>query len=321
MKLNRLGKTGIEVSTLSFGASALGGVFREVDEAEGIAAVEAAMEAGINYFDVAPAYGATRSETVLGKALKGVPRDRYRLSTKAGKYTEPGSYGADIFDYTEAGMRAGLEKSMERLGVDYLDIVHLHDFEYQRERHADVAFAEGFPALATFKEEGLIGAVSAGIYPLKLWERVIAEAPVDAILLHNHYCLNDTRGLELVPLCEEKDIGIINASPFSSGLLTGGKIADWHPADEADRRVFGEAARHCEERGTPIAKLAFQFASQETPFPTTMFSTSRTSSVQRNLEWFAEPYDPDLLAEVQGILEPVMNKQWDYDAGIERMEK
>jgi L-galactose dehydrogenase len=116
MKLNRLGKTGIEVSTLSFGASALGGVFREVDEAEGIAAVEAAMEAGINYFDVAPAYGATRSETVLGKALQGVPRDRYRLSTKAGKYTEPGSYGADIFDYTEAGMRAGLEKSMERLG-------------------------------------------------------------------------------------------------------------------------------------------------------------------------------------------------------------
>ena len=319
MKTNRLGKAGIDVSALSFGASALGGVFREVDEAEGIRAVEAALAAGINYFDVAPAYGATRSETVLGKALRGVPRDRYRLSTKAGKYTSPGSYGDDVFDYTENGIRAGLEQSMERLGVDYLDIVHLHDFEYQRRIHVEAAFAEGFPALLALKLEGTIGAVGAGIYPLDVWERVVREAPVDAIMLHNHYCLNDTRGLELVPLCREKDIGIINASPFGSGLLTGGPVADWHPANEAERKVFADAARHCEARGTSIAKLAFQFASQNTPFPTTLFSTSRVSSVRRNLEWFAEPYDPALLAEVQRILAPVMNRQWDYDAGIERM--
>lgn len=321
MKKNRLGKAGIEVSALSFGASALGGVFHQVDEAEGIRAVEAAMEAGINYFDVAPAYGATRSEQVLGKALQGVSRERYFLSTKAGKYTNPGAYGEDLFDYTEAGMRRGLEASMERLGVDYLDIVHLHDFEYQRLAHVEAAFSEGFPALARFKAEGWIGAVSAGIYPLDLWKRVIEEAPVDAILMHNHYCLNDTRGLELVPLCREKNIGIINASPFSSGLLTGGAIADWHPADQADRGIFAEAARFCEERGTTIAKLAFQFASQQPHFPTTMFSTSRTSSVARNIEWFQEPYDPELLAGVQRILEPVMNKQWDYDAGVERMKE
>ena len=219
------GKTNLRVSRLSFGASALGGVFRDIDEGDGIRAVHAALDAGINYFDVAPAYGGTVAEQVLGKALKGIPRDRYILSTKAGKYTAPGAYGADELDYSEARIRHGLDESMTRLGVDHIDIVHLHDFEYQHRSKTDWAFSDGFPALVKLKEEGRIGAVSAGIYPLDLWQRVIAEAPVDAILTHNHYCINDTRGLELIDPCREKNIGTINASPFASGLLTGGTIA------------------------------------------------------------------------------------------------
>ena len=115
MDYSTLGKTGLKVSRLSFGASALGGVFRNIDEKDGIAAVHEAMEEGIDYFDVAPAYGGTVSETVLGKALRGIPRERYVLSTKAGKYTEPGSYGKDELNYSEARMRKGLEESMERL--------------------------------------------------------------------------------------------------------------------------------------------------------------------------------------------------------------
>ena len=174
-----LGKTGLKVSSLSFGASALGSVFREIDEEEGIRAVHAALDAGINYFDVAPAYGGTVAETVLGKALRGIPRDRYFLSTKAGKYTDPGAYGEDVLDYSEARMRQGLDESMERLGVDYIDIVHLHDFEYQRFAKTESAFVEGFPALLAFKEEGRIGSVSAGIYPMELWYRVVEEAPVE----------------------------------------------------------------------------------------------------------------------------------------------
>jgi len=319
MDCRELGKTGLMVSQLSFGASALGGVYGKVDEEEGIRAVHMALDAGINYFDVAPAYGGTVAESVLGKALRGIPRDRYFLSTKAGKYTAPGAYGADELNYSETRIRSGLDESMQRLGVDYLDIVHLHDFEYQRGAKTASAFAEGFPALAKLKEQGRIGAVSAGIYPMDLWFRVVAEAPVDAILMHNHYCLNDTRGLELVPACGEKGIGIINASPFGSGVLTGGPVADWHPADADDRAVFAAAARFCGEAGTSIAKLAFQFATQDHPFPTTMFSSSRTASVRRNLEWYREPIDRNLLADVRKILAPVIDKQWDYDAGVERL--
>ena len=316
-----LGRTGLKVSRLSFGASALGGVFRDIDESDGIRAVHAALDAGINYFDVAPAYGGTVAETLLGKALKGISRDRYFLSTKAGKYTAPGSYGTDLLDYSSSRIRAGLEESMQRLGVDYIDIVHLHDFEYQGGAETERAFAEGFPTLVALKQEGRIGAVSAGIYPLDLWQRVIAEAPVDAILSHNHYCLNDTRGLELVDPCRAKNIGMINASPFASGLLTGGKVADWHPANTAERAIFAEAAAFCVRQGSSIAKLAFQFACQQSPFHTTMFSTARSTSLQRNLAWYGESYDASLLAEVRRILSPVMNKQWDYDAGVEKLEK
>jgi aryl-alcohol dehydrogenase-like predicted oxidoreductase len=319
MDYTTLGKTGLNVSRLSFGASALGGVFREIDESDGIRAVHAALDAGINYFDVAPAYGGTVAETVLGKALKGIARDRYFLSTKAGKYTQPGAYGSDELNYSSARIRAGLEESMQRLGVDYIDIVHLHDFEYQGGSKTEWAFTEGFPTLVALKEEGRIGNVSAGIYPLDLWQRVIAEAPVDAILTHNHYCLNDTRGLELVEPCRAKNIGMINASPFASGLLTGGKVADWHPANPAERALFAEAAAFCEKQGSSIAKLAFQFSCQNTPFHTTMFSTARTSSLQRNLEWYGEPYDAALLAEVRKILTPVMDQQWNYDAGVDRL--
>jgi aryl-alcohol dehydrogenase-like predicted oxidoreductase len=321
MDYTTLGKTGLNVSRLSFGASALGGVFRDIDEADGIRAVHAALDAGINYFDVAPAYGGTVAEIVLGKALKGIPRNRYFLSTKAGKYTQPGSYGSDVLDYSEAKIRSGLEESMARLGVDHVDIIHLHDFDYQQRTKTDWAFAEGFPTLVKLKEEGRIGAVSAGIYPLDLWQRVIAEAPVDAILTHNHYCINDTRGTELVEPCRAKNIGMINASPFGSGVLTGGKVADWHPANAEERALFAKAAAFCEAQGSSIAKLAFQFACQQSPFHTTMFSTARTASLERNLAWHGEPYDTGLLEEVREILAPVLDKQWNYDAGVDRLKE
>ena len=320
MKYNPLGNTGLNVSRLSFGASALGGVYGQVDEAEGIRAVHTALDLGINYFDVAPAYGGTVAETVLGKALKGIPRDRYFLSTKVGKYTQPGGYGSDVFNYSRTRIRASLDESARRLGTDYFDIIHLHDFEYQQRCHTEWALTEGVETLLELKKEGRIGNVSFGIYPMDLWHRVFDTLPVDAALVHNHYTLSDTRALELLPLAKQKGIGIINASPFSSGLLTGRGAPSWHPASQADRQLFAAAAAWCERRGTPINKLAFQFSSQNPEFPTTLFSTTRRSSVVSNLAWHEEPYDPGLLKEVRQILAPVMNKQWDYDAGVDRVQ-
>ena len=312
MNYNELGSTGLSVSELSFGASSLGGVFHEVDETEAVKAVYRALEAGINYIDVSPAYGGTKAEQVLGRALKGVPRRQYYLSTKVGKYTDPRSYGSDTFDYTAERIRRSIGESMERLGVEYFDIVYLHDFDYEDQAHAESAITEGYLTLRELKNEGRIGNVGAGIYAMDLWKRFLLQTDPDVLLVHNHLCLNDIRLLELLPLAKSKGVGIVNASPFGSGLLTDRGAPDWHPITREQRALFSQAATLCSERGTSLAKLALQFSSQHHEVPTTLFSTARVSSVDRNLQWYSEPCDYGLVAEVQCILEPVMNLQWAY---------
>jgi L-galactose dehydrogenase len=310
MKYNRLGKTNITVSALSFGASSLGGVFHDVDESEAIATVKAALDAGINYFDVAPAYGATRSETVLGKALKRVDRSSYYLSTKVGKYTAPGAYGEDTLDYSRARIRSSLDESAARLGTDYFDMIYIHDIEYQNRSHTECAMTEGFAAVLELIREGRVGGVGFGIYPIDLWQRILKDMPVDAVLIHNHYCLNDDRLLELLPLAQKNDVGLVNASPYASGLLTDRGPADWHPATAEDRAVFRKAADFCRAHGTSISKIAFQFASQNLHIPTTMFSTANRESLKRSLQWYEEPIEHGMVAELREILSPVHNKDW-----------
>ncbi len=310
MKSNNLGNSGLTVSALSLGASSLGGVFHDVDENEAIATVKAALEAGITYFDVAPAYGGTRSETVLGKGLKGIDRSRYVLSTKVGKYTDPNQYGNDTHDYSRDRIRRSLDESGERLGVDYFDIIHIHDIEYQDRKYTEWALTEGFDAVQELKREGRVGAVSFGIYPIDLWERIFLTLPVDAALVHNHYCLNDTRLLDLLPIAQEHGIGIINASPYASGLLTDRGPADWHPAGPDERAVFRKAAEFCRAEGTSISQVAFQFSSQNLDIPTTMFSTANRRSLARSLDWYEQPVDTGLVEKVRAILQPVTNEDW-----------
>ena len=312
MEYSTLGRTGLNVSRLSFGASSLGGVFHQVEETDAIRAVHLALDCGINYFDVAPAYGGTRAETVLGKALKGIPRERYFLSTKVGKYTSPGKYGDDVLNYSEARTRASLKESAARLGTDFFDLLHLHDFEYQDRKHTEWALEEGLTTLHALKREGRIGAVSCGIYPMDLWHRIFRNYEIDAALTHNHYCLNDTRLMELLPRATEKKIGIINGSPFASGLLTDRGPAEWHPAPPEARAVFKKAAEYCRKKGTSISKLALQFSSQNPDIPTTMFSSANPESVKQSVKWHEEPLDAALLVEVLQILTPVRDKDWNY---------
>jgi len=307
-----LGKTGLKVSRLSLGASALGGVYGPADEGQAVQAVHAALDCGINYFDVAPAYGGTLAETVLGKALAGIPRSRYFLSTKVGKYTYSGSYGGDTLDYSRQRIRASLEASASRLGTDYFDIIHIHDIEYQGRRHTEWALGEGYEAVCELKKEGRAGAVSFGIYPVDLWERILGSLEIDAALVHNHYCLNDTRLLDLLPRAREKQIGVINGSPFASALLTEQGPAAWHPALPEDRAVFRKAVNFCRAQGASLSRLALQFAISHPDIPTTLFSAADPELVTRNMRWSEEPLDMDLFQAVRQILMPVRNKDWNY---------
>lgn len=305
-----LGCSGLRVSRIGLGCSALGGVFGEVQERTAIATVLAALDASINLFDTAPAYGATRSEAVLGKALRGVERSHFVLSTKAGKWTS--ADGKDTFDYSEHAIRRSVDESRDRLGVDHLDIVHLHDFDYEGGRHFAQALDEGFPTLHALKSEGVIGAVGAGIYFMAAWKRVLTSVDLDVIVLHNHHTLCDIRAYELLPALGRLGIGVINAAPLASGLLTGLEPPTWHPAPASAREVLRQAAERAEELGTTLPRLALSFSASEERLPVTLFSCRSPEELRQGIEWLSEEPDPATTLAVQQVLEPIMNVQWPY---------
>jgi len=301
MEYRTLGKTGLSVSVLSYGASPLGGVFRPVDEAEGIRAVHTALDLGINFIDVSPYYGLTRAETVLGKALKGIPRDRYYLATKVGRY------GEAEFDFSAGRVTASVDESLARLGLDYIDLIQCHDIEFGS---LDQVVNETLPALRKLQQQGKVGFVGITGLPLKIFRYVLERAEVDTILSYCHYSLNDTSLTGLIPLLQEKDVGIISASPLSMGLLTERGGPDWHPAPVELKAACARAAAHCRSKGVDIAQLAMQFALANPDIQTTLVGTASPENIRKNVAWLEAPLDQALLAEVQAILKPVLNQSW-----------
>ncbi len=306
MNYRTLGKTGLQVSTLSYGASALGSVHHEIDEADGLRAVHCAVKLGINYIDVSPFYGLTVAETLLGKVLKEIPRDTYYLSTKAGRY------GFEEFDYSSEHITKSVEESMKRLHVDYFDILLLHDIEYQGRRFMPQALNEGIPTLQKLKEHGKIRFYGFSAYPIDVFHQTLEQVDVDVILNHNHYCLNDTLLLDLLPLLREKNIGLINASPLACGLLTKRGAADWHPATNEDKSVIQRAIEFCEQHGTSLEKLAIQFATSNEDIPTTLVSTASSDRIAKNAAWAEEVPDEQMVMKVQEILQPIFNKDYNF---------
>jgi L-galactose dehydrogenase len=301
MQYRTLGNTGLDVSVLSFGASSLGSVFRDTVETESIRAVHEAVDAGINYIDVSPYYGLTKAETVLGKALREIPRDRYLLSTKAGRY------GADQFDFTRKRILASVDESLKRLHTDYLDILFLHDIEFVP---AEIIWEEALPTLSELKQAGVIRFGGICGLPLPLFETFLPQADVDAIISYCHYSLNDTSLVHLLPLIEQKGVGLVNASPLSMGLLSTRGAPDWHPAGGELKAACLKAAEYCASQGADIAKLAVQFSTSNERIPTTLVSTANPANIRRNAEWIDEPIDRELLKEVLELLAPVMNETW-----------
>lgn len=301
MKYRKLGKTGLEVSALSFGASSLGSVFRETDEAESIRTVHTAVDMGINLIDVSPYYGLTKAETVLGKAITEIARDRFILTTKAGRY------GEDEFDFSEQRIIRSVDESLARLQTDYIDILFLHDIEFVPfEQVAEGAFL----ALDKLKQQGKIRYSGVSGLPLAVFEKSLAYTELDAVLSYCHYSLNDTSLLELFPLLEQKQVGLVSASPLSMGLLGHRAVASWHPAGEQIRALCTQAAEYCAAKGEDIAKLAVQFSTANERIPTTLVSTANPANIRKNIEWTDEPINEQLLREVLAILEPIHNLSW-----------
>ncbi|MBQ2186660.1 MAG: aldo/keto reductase [Bacteroidaceae bacterium] len=312
MRYLELGKTGMRISHLSFGASSLGSVFRETKEKESIEAVEAAIEGGINFIDVSPYYGHYKAETVLGKALRNIPRDMYLLSTKVGRY---GKNGVNTWDYSARRVTDSVYESMERLGIEFIDLINVHDIEFQANLPGGLqkVVDETLPALVELKEKGVVGHV--GITDLQLenlkWVVEHCQAGmVESILNFCHYTLNDDALLDYLDFFEQRGIGIINASPLAMGLLSQRGVPSWHPAPQPLVEACHRAAEYCSQKGYPIEKLAVQFSVSNERIVSTLFSSANPANVRQNILWANEELDWDLVREVKEIIGNQQRVTW-----------
>ncbi len=308
-----LGRTGLTVSALGFGASPLGGVFGRVDEAEGIRAVHYAIDEGINLFDVSPYYGLTRAESVLGRALVG-RRQQVILATKAGRITE------NHFDFSKAGIKRSVEESLRRLHTDYVDILQAHDIEFGAPSQV---FGEAYEALQELKQEGKCRFIGMTAYPLSVLKAAISHCQLDVIISYGHFCLYNTLLVsDLAPLARQKGTGIINASPTGMGLLTPKELPEWHPAPAALAAACKRAVAECAADGVKAVDVALQYVYRQRSIPTTLVGMSKISHVRQNVEAVCRPLDGAVLQRVKEVLQPMRDAVWPsgtHQAEYERM--
>ena len=302
----------MKISHLSFGASSLGSVFRETNEKESFEAVEAAIEGGINFIDVSPYYGHYKAETVLGKALRNIPRDKYYLSTKVGRY---GKDGVNTWDYSAKRVTDSVYESMERLGIDHIDLINVHDIEFQAALPGGLqkVVDETLPALVELREKGVVSHVGITDLQLQNLKWVVEhceKGTVESILNFCHYTLNDDALADFLDFFEANGVGVINASPLSMGLLSQRGVPDWHPAPKPLVQACQRAAAYCQEKGYPIEKLAVQFAVSNQRIASTLFSSANPANVKRNIAWANEEPDWALVDMVKEIIGDQQRVTW-----------
>ncbi len=299
MKRRLLGRTGLEVPILAFGASSLGAEFRRVTVEEALASVHVALDLGMNLIDTSPFYGRGMSEVLLGIALKEVPRDSYTLCTKLGRYD------LGHFDFSARRVAESVDVSLHRLGTDHLDIILCHDIEFVP---MDKIVDETLPALEKIRDAGKVRFIGFSGYPQKIFRFICDQANVDCVLNYNQYTLQNTRFAdETVPWLVERGIGVMNAGPFSARLLTDAALPVWLKEPESVKEAARRAAAACRARGTPIAKLALQFSLENPLIATTIAGSANPANIRDWATWAAEPIDRELLAEVRAIFAPVHN--------------
>jgi len=294
----------MNLSVLGFGASSIGQEFRQVDLNDALQAVRVALDGGMNYIDTAAYYGRGMSELMLGRILPDLPRDNLFVSTKLGRYAP------QHFDFSARRVAESIDISLERMRIDYIDIVFCHDIEFvDMQQIVD----ETLPALRRQVADGKVRYIGVSGYPMKMFRYILERTDIDVILTYNHYTLQNDMALQLLPLCEQKGVGVINAAPFSARLLSDAPLPPWHKATPEVRSVAKAAADHCRSRGSDIAKLALQFSIAHPGFASCVTGSADPKRVSQWLRWIEEPIDSTLVAEVLDILRPIHN--WIYCEG------
>ena len=310
----------LAVSELSLGCSQLGNMYREVSDTDARSAVDAAWDLGVRYFDTAPHYGLGLSERRLGAALASRPRDAYVLSSKVGRLLEPlepphelddqgfvvpGTHRR-VWDFSRDGIRRSLEESLERLGVDRLDIVYLHD----PDDHWTDVLATGYAALEELRTAGLVGAIGAGMNQSQMLAGLVRETDIDVVMLAGRYTLLEQDALDdLLPLCSRRRVAVVAAGVFNSGLLARASPADDAKYDygDAPRGLVERAraiARACVRHGTTLPGAALAFPLAHPAIASVCVGARSAVQMQRNAALYGETIAPDLWSELkaEGLL-------------------
>lgn len=282
--LETSGATPLELSEMGFGSAPLGNMHRALSEEEAQATLQAALDAGVTYFDTAPLYGHGLSETRLGKVLGSLPRESYQLSTKIGRILQPCAPGEEdagifvevpqvkpVYDYSYDGVMRSYEDSLKRLGVEKIDILYIHDVDIwthgskeASDRRIAEVMAGGYKAMETLKASGDIAAIAAGVNEWEVCQRLTELGDFDCFLLAGRYTLLEQEALNsFLPLCEKRGIGIVLGGPYNSGILaTGaveGAIYNYHPAPPEVMARVAAIGEVCDAHGVSMASAALQF--------------------------------------------------------------
>jgi len=318
-----LGRRGLQVTRLGLGCAPIGNLFREVQDDVAHAVVERAYEAGIRLFDTAPLYGYGLSERRVGHVLRTKPRDSFVLATKVGRLLRAGAppdatqffegepfYRATppvnpVFDFSYDGVMRSFEESLERLGLDRIDVLHIHD----PDDHYDEALAGAYRALDDLRSQGVIRAVSAGMNQAEMEARFAREADFDCFMLAGRYTLLDQVGLrELLPICELKGISIMAAGVYNSGILANPRPGAHYDYVPAPPELVDSALRMkavCERHGVPLKAAAAQFALGHPAVSTVVIGCRSIEQLEDTLQQFGTTVPAALWEELkaEGLLD------------------
>lgn len=259
----QVGNTKLQVTRLGMGTAPIGNLYNPLDDEEAHETVRRSYENGIRFFDTAPLYGTGEAEQRLGAALRGVPRDELVIQTKIGRIIRPD--GSIYFDYSRDGVMKSLEDSLERLGMDRVDILLVHDPDFENEEaHYRQALEEAFPALVDLREQGVIGAVGAGMNQWKMEWEFAKNIDVNCFLLAGRYTLLEQTSLDFLDWCTENDVSIFLGGVYNSGILATGPISGAkYNYEDAPEEILTKAGRLQEittRHGVPLHVAALHFA-------------------------------------------------------------
>ncbi|XP_034487409.1 L-galactose dehydrogenase [Drosophila innubila] len=309
MEYRKFGKTGLEVSKISFGGGALCANYG-FDLDEGIKTVHDALKAGINYIDTAPWYGQGRSEEVLGKALKDVPREAYYIATKVARYELDYEH---MFDFSAKKTRESVEKSLKLLGLDYVDVIQIHDIEFAP--NLDIVLNETLPTLEQLVKEGKAKYIGLSAYPISVLKECISRAAgrFDTVLTYARYTLIDNTLLEYLDFFKSQNMGIVCAAAHAMGLLTNAGPPAWHPASDKQKELAHQASVVCKDRDVELGKLAMYYTIQLKEVSTFLTGMQTRQLLASNLAAVHDGLNAKEQEVLQHLRENVLTKPFNWE--------